>query len=211
MVRSADGYDGAVAGMTLRERRRRDTREALTDSAYELVAERGFDRTTVEANAERAGVGRTTAFRHCPTKEDLLLAWLDDVRDRLEAALASTPREVAPLDAIRRAFGDLAGAYVDHRDRTLAVARLAEGTASVRARYLERKLAWIDIIAADVAARLGVDVAEDLRPRLVAEVALAAASAASAHWLARDGEPDLAELLDDAMVQLGRGLSGLSE
>ena len=193
--------------MSLRERRRQLTREALTDAAYALVAEGGFEGTTVEAIAERAGVGRTTAFRHFATKEDLLLGWLDDVRDRLAAALAVIPADVPPLEAVRAAFADLAAAYVEHRERTLAVARLAEETPSLRARYLERKLAWGRVIAGDAAARLGVDPAEDLRPRLVAEVALAASSAASAHWLERGGRGDLAALLDEALELVGRGLA----
>jgi hypothetical protein len=66
--------------MSLREQRRLAVRDQLTDAAFALVAERGYERATVERIAARAGVGRTTAFRHFSTKEDLLLGWLDDAR-----------------------------------------------------------------------------------------------------------------------------------
>ena len=40
----------------------------------ELLCEEGFTGTSVEAVAERAGVGKATIYRRWPTREDLLLA-----------------------------------------------------------------------------------------------------------------------------------------
>ncbi|MFI1972028.1 TetR/AcrR family transcriptional regulator [Streptomyces cinnamoneus] len=54
--------------------RRRDaeaTRRALTDAAAELFAERGYDRTTVRAIAERAGVNQALLFRYFGSKTAL--------------------------------------------------------------------------------------------------------------------------------------------
>ena len=50
------------------------TRRRLVDSAMALFAEQGFEGTSVEDIAARAGVGRTTFFRHFPTKDDLIAA-----------------------------------------------------------------------------------------------------------------------------------------
>ncbi len=193
----------------LRERKRRALRDKLTDAAYALVEERGFDAATVDAIAEAAEVSRTTAFRHFPTKEDLLLGWLDDVRTRLGAELAARPADEAPLAAVRHALAALSEVYVAHRERTLRLARLAAGVASLRARYLERKAHWEELIAADVATRLGVDPARDLRPLIVARTTLAAASAATDLWLAGGGRADLPALVDDALARLGAGLGRL--
>lgn len=49
-------------------------RERLVDAAFDLFEERGFEQTTVDDLAERAGVGRSTFFRHFRTKEDVVLA-----------------------------------------------------------------------------------------------------------------------------------------
>ena len=66
------------------------TRERLIDAAFALFDERGFDATTVDHIAERAGVGRTTFFRHFPTKEDVIFpdhdALIAAVGDRLRAS-----------------------------------------------------------------------------------------------------------------------------
>ena len=43
-------------------------------AARELLAEKGFAGTTVEAIASRAGVGKATIYRRWPSREQLLLA-----------------------------------------------------------------------------------------------------------------------------------------
>ena len=43
--------------------------DRLREAAFDLFAEQGYDATSVEAIAERAGVGRSTFFRAYPTKE----------------------------------------------------------------------------------------------------------------------------------------------
>ena len=47
-----------------------NTRERLIEAAFALFDERGFEETTVEDVAERAGVGRTTFFRAFKSKEE---------------------------------------------------------------------------------------------------------------------------------------------
>ena len=80
------------------------TQERLTTAAFALFDERGFDATTVDHIAERAGVGRTTYFRHFPTKEDVIFpdpdALLAVVRDRLGASTSSNV-PVAVAEAAR--------------------------------------------------------------------------------------------------------------
>jgi AcrR family transcriptional regulator len=56
------------------EPRRRDstaTRQALRDAAFDLFAERGYDRTTVRDIATRAGVNQALLFRYFGSKEAL--------------------------------------------------------------------------------------------------------------------------------------------
>ncbi len=46
----------------------------ILGATIELLCEQGFTGTTVEAVAERAGVGKATIYRRWATREDLLLA-----------------------------------------------------------------------------------------------------------------------------------------
>jgi AcrR family transcriptional regulator len=54
------------------ERRHQQTRTTIADAAVSLFVERGFVETTMEDIAEAAGVSRRTAYRHFPSKDDLV-------------------------------------------------------------------------------------------------------------------------------------------
>ncbi len=54
-----------------RERKKRQTRQAISDVATTLFLERGFDAVTVAEVARAADVAVQTVFNHFPTKEDL--------------------------------------------------------------------------------------------------------------------------------------------
>jgi hypothetical protein len=47
-------------------------RERLAAAAFALFNEHGYEQATVDDIAERAGVGRTTFFRHYRSKEDVI-------------------------------------------------------------------------------------------------------------------------------------------
>jgi AcrR family transcriptional regulator len=48
-------------------------RDAILDATLELLADRGFHATTMDAIAERAGVGKNTIYRRWSAKDDLFI------------------------------------------------------------------------------------------------------------------------------------------
>lgn len=50
------------------------TDDRITAAAAALLLERGFDKTTVDEVAARAGVGKATVYRRWPSKEDLAVS-----------------------------------------------------------------------------------------------------------------------------------------
>ncbi|MBS2080443.1 helix-turn-helix domain-containing protein, partial [Mycobacterium tuberculosis] len=56
-----------------------DARERLVAAALDLFNERGYDETTVTQIAERAGLTKSTFFRHFPDKRDVLAAGQDAI------------------------------------------------------------------------------------------------------------------------------------
>jgi AcrR family transcriptional regulator len=52
-------------------------RERILDAAYELFSRRGIQAVGVNEVIERAGVATATLYRHFPSKEKLVLAFLD--------------------------------------------------------------------------------------------------------------------------------------
>jgi AcrR family transcriptional regulator len=79
-------------------------RERLAEAAFALFDERGYEQTTVDDITERAGLGRTTFFRHYRTKEDVIFPdherLLDQVAERLRTSSHGTPLG-AVADAVR--------------------------------------------------------------------------------------------------------------
>jgi AcrR family transcriptional regulator len=60
-------------------RRNERARQAILRSAFDLCLARGYERTTVEAIAERAGVGKQTIYRWWPSKGAVIMDALNDV------------------------------------------------------------------------------------------------------------------------------------
>jgi AcrR family transcriptional regulator len=55
------------------------TDERITAAAAALLLQNGFDRTTVDDVAARAGVGKATVYRRWPSKEDLAVAAMESL------------------------------------------------------------------------------------------------------------------------------------
>ena len=91
----------ADRSVTLRERKKLKTREAIRREAFRLFDENGYANTTVEQIADAAEVSPSTFFRYFPSKESVLLA--DDMDPVMLEALERQPRELSPMAAIRRA------------------------------------------------------------------------------------------------------------
>jgi AcrR family transcriptional regulator len=165
--------------------------------ALDLFAEKGFDGATVDDIARAAGMSRTSFFRYFPTKEDVVLGYLDELGPAIARALAARPAEEDPWRALRSAFG---AAYADGKnppDRTLG--RMLLGTPSLRARHQEKQSRWQDLFLPEIAARLGIsEDPRDPRPRALAAAALGCLDAAFQAWTTTNGEADLSTLIDNA-------------
>src|SRR3954468_1409682 len=84
----------------LRERKKRQTRELIAETARRLFVERGFERVKVAEVARAAEVSEATVFNYFPTKEDLVYWRLETFEDEL----LSTIRERAPGESFLGAF-----------------------------------------------------------------------------------------------------------
>ncbi|MEU5820568.1 helix-turn-helix domain-containing protein [Streptomyces sp. NPDC047803] len=91
-------------GMGLRERKKRETRRRLLETATTLFSERGFDQVSVAEIADAADVSKMTVFNYFDSKEDLVFAPLEEhVGDAAQVVRDRAPGESA-VAAIRRQF-----------------------------------------------------------------------------------------------------------
>ena len=97
--------------MQPQQERSRTTRRRLVEAAVGCLAELGWNRTTVSAIAERAGVSRGAAQHHFPTREDLVAAAVEYVGEEQVAELrkraAELPLGPARAEPIARMLLDL--------------------------------------------------------------------------------------------------------
>jgi AcrR family transcriptional regulator len=71
-----------------RERKKRQTRKLLVDTAVRLFTEQGYERTTVAQITAAADVATKTFFNYFPTKEDVLFSEVEPQHALLLAMLA---------------------------------------------------------------------------------------------------------------------------
>ena len=69
-------------------------------AAVDLFTEQGYDDTTVAQIAERAGVTRSTFFRHFADKRGLLVAGQETLSQLLIEGIAEAPASATPLEAV---------------------------------------------------------------------------------------------------------------
>ncbi|MFJ9816880.1 TetR family transcriptional regulator [Streptomyces sp. NPDC101151] len=129
--------------MGLRERKKRQMYQDVSDTAVRMFLERGFDAVSVAEVAAAAGISKPTLFRYFPAKEDLVLHRIADHETEAARVVAGTAE---PLDALRRTFLDglersdpVTG--LNGHPAVLAFHRLLYGTPALVARvygYLER-------------------------------------------------------------------------
>jgi AcrR family transcriptional regulator len=81
-----------------------NARERLVRAALDLFSEQGYDNTTVIEIAERAGLTKTTFFRHFPDKREVLFAGQDTHRQLLADGIATAPESATPLEAVAAAL-----------------------------------------------------------------------------------------------------------
>lgn len=86
-------------------------RERLVVAAVDLFTEQGYDATTVTEIAERAGVTKSTFFRHFPDKRELLVAGQETLSRLLAEGITEAPADASPLQAVaaglERASGEM--------------------------------------------------------------------------------------------------------
>ena len=137
--------------MGLRERRKLETRQAVSGVAMELFEANGFENVTITRVAEAAGVSKMTVTNYFPRKEDLVFDRVEEIiRSLADAVTARAPGE-SVLTAMRRDFAD----RVEAQDAvpTAAFARMVQESHTLTARTREiadiRERALGDVIAAE--------------------------------------------------------------
>lgn len=195
----------ASAPLGRRERRKRATRQALLEAAYELFAAKGYHETTVEEIADAAGVSRRTAFRYFPTKHSLVFPEREARLERFRELLHDDP-SLSPYEALRHAVLALAVEYQQDRAYLVTQDRLVQATPELAG--LELRLdkdfeeAMVERLRGGKRSR-----AAARRARVLGAAVMGVIRAALREWLDGGGKADLAGLGEEAFQVLEAGVS----
>ncbi|HEY6491780.1 MAG TPA: TetR family transcriptional regulator [Trebonia sp.] len=173
-------------------------RDRLAQAAFDLFNERGYEQTTVDEIAERAGLGRATFFRHYRSKEDVIFPdhdrLLAEVRERLRSS-GNGSALTAVADAVRLVLLH----YLDEGD----LARRRYALTSTVPALRDREIASV----ARYQRLFREFIAERMPERAPLQAELMAAAVASAHnhvlrrWLRGEAADPVAEV-DEAMGEV---------
>jgi AcrR family transcriptional regulator len=196
----------------LRERKKLDTRRALSDAALQLALRGDFDSVTREAIADLAGVSLRTFNNYFTGKYEALSYRQAERLRRSIAILRARPADEPLWTSITAAV--LAPLEDDFRDPDGEENRIPNRTelAEIRKLLLRPEFRdglhkalfdeWIEVIA----ERTGTDPEADLYPRLVAAMIRAAGDAATDIYVRADPPVPITVLLRQAFAEIAAGL-----
>jgi len=170
------------------------TERALQQAALALFAEQGYDTTTTDEIAERAGVSPRTFFRYFPTKESVLFVgeygWLQSFSKEFLAQ----PDELSDLDAMRATLHALAPDLAKRRTALTLYDKAVASSPTLRGGVYDHQQQDIGAIAAAIATRRGLPEA-DLSCTTLATVVLLTYRNSLMRWLAGPASADIRGLI----------------
>lgn len=190
-----------ASGSSRRAEQKARTRQALIDAALELFAANGFDATTADEIAERAGVSPRTFFRYFPTKESVLFFGEYDFVRSFAGVYLAQPDRMREMDAMRTALVLLAPGVARLRQRVKLYERAVASSLLLRGREQENHVANAGVMAEAIARRRGL-VEPDDACHLVAQLGLFVLRRALDEWLDSPGRPDLGTHITTQFRQL---------
>ncbi len=132
------------------------TERTLQQAALELFAKQGYDETTTEEIAERAGVSPRTFFRYFATKESVLFVGEYGWFQSFTTELLAQPASLSDIEAIRETLVHLAPGLAKIRKALVLYERAVASSPTLRGRVRDRQQEDIATVAEAIATRRGL-------------------------------------------------------
>jgi AcrR family transcriptional regulator len=180
---------------------RPSARDRLAEAAFDLFGEREYEQTSIDDITERAGLGRTTFFRHYRSKEDVIFPdhdrLLEQIGERLRTSSDGTAL-VAVSDAVRLVLRH----YIAEGDLARRRYAITSAVPALRDREIASVARYQRLFREFIAGWMG-DPGEpaSLRAELMAASVVAAHNHVLRRWLRGESPDPLAEV-DQALGQV---------
>jgi AcrR family transcriptional regulator len=167
-----------------------DARGRLEKAAMGLFQERGYEHTTVEEIAARAGLTERTFFRYFADKREVLFSGAKELEKSIVFGIEGAPREASPLEAVVAAF-EAAGAELQSR-RDIRFVRARYDLVTHHADVQERELIKLASLGLAITKTLHARGVPEPAASLAAEVGIAVFKIGFERWVNERRPRDLA-------------------
>ncbi len=176
-----------------------NARQRLERAALSLFAENGYDATTVAEIADRAGLTKSTFFRHFSDKREVLFGGQDMLAELFTEAIRNVPSGAGAAECLAAALRAAAMAFTAER-HDLAPQRRA--VIAANSDLQERELLKRARLGAAMADAFRARGADDATARLAAEIGTLAFSTAYARWAVPENQQSFTDIAHAALREL---------
>jgi AcrR family transcriptional regulator len=183
-----------------------NARERLERAALALFAENGYDATTVAQIADRAGLTKSTFFRHFADKREVLFGGQERLTEAFTTAIGAAPPSATATDCLAAALEAVEVVFTPQRHE---IAHQRQAVIEAHSELQERELLKMARLGLAVADALRARGADGITARLAAEVGMLAFSTAFARWAAPGNEEPFPPIAHAALRELQDRAAGL--
>lgn len=187
----------AVEGM--RARKRRQSRERITNVAIPLFLKQGYEATTVDEIVAAADISKRTFFDYFATKEDVVFAWQDDFGIALAAAVRARPAKEPLAVTAKEALVEAVIIPAQHPQME-SVVRLISKTPLLQARDNLKYIKLEQTFSEALMERMH-DEAGYFRARLLSTIIMGGVRMAPESWRVTTNDKDVARLFIKKVMQ----------
>jgi AcrR family transcriptional regulator len=156
-----------------------NARERLEQAALETFAEHGYEATSVAQIAERAGLAKSSFFRHFTDKREVLFGGQEVLADLFTEGVRQAGSEASAIECVGVALQSAAMVFTAPRHR---IAPLRRAIISANTELQERELLKRARLGSAVEHALRERGTDEAAARLAAEMGMIAFSVAYARW-----------------------------
>ncbi|WP_118137629.1 TetR/AcrR family transcriptional regulator [Oceanicella sp. SM1341] len=182
----------------LREAKKDRTKTQLLEAALALISRHGFEQTTINQIADEVQVSPRTLLRYFPTKEDVIVSWVEDGMGVFRDALVKREAMAPPFDTLLASARAMLASYQARAHFFLAIERVIATSPSVAARKQQMMEALAQDVVTILRGRPGRDAPDALSCDVLTGTVFAMIRATIHAWVAAEGRQALLDIFEDA-------------
>jgi AcrR family transcriptional regulator len=177
----------------------------IAETALELFSEHGFADTTVEQIAAAAEVGPRTVWRYFPTKETLIVEFVERHLSAALDRLKTHPENTPPAQALYAVVDSVIGSITANSPSIMTAYELAARTPSVRAQFNELWWTWRGEVSVEISRRRKRGKSPDLASDMSATLCMVAIDTSVRAWVEGGGRDTMRRLVNRVLDMMRNG------